>query len=167
MSKKIRIKKRINPDELDLKEKLVHIRRVSKTVAGGRRLRFSALVVVGDEQGHVGVGIGKGREIPEAIRKASQDAKKTLIKVPLKGTTIPHEIRAKYSAAEVLLKPASSGTGVRAGRAVRAVVEMAGIKDILTKSLGSSNPISVARATLKALSLLKDPEEVLKARGKL
>jgi len=167
LSKKIRIKKRINPDELDLKEKLVHIRRVSKTVAGGRRLRFSALVVVGDEQGHVGVGIGKGREIPEAIRKASQDAKKTLIKVPLKGTTIPHEIRAKYSAAEVLLKPASSGTGVRAGRAVRAVVEMAGIKDILTKSLGSSNPISVARATLKALSLLKDPEEVLKARGKL
>lgn len=150
----------------NLTERLVHLRRVAKTVTGGRKLSFSALVVVGDGQGKVGYGLAKGAEIPEAIRKASARAQKNLIRVPMKGTTITHEVRAKFSAAEVLLKPASPGTGVVAGSAVRAVVEMAGIKDILSKSLKSSNPINLVPATIKALSLLMDPEEELIKRGK-
>ena len=152
---------KINPDDLNLTENLVDIRRVAKTVAGGRRFSFSALMVVGDRQGHVGAGLGHGREVPEAIRKAGARAKKNLIRVPLSGTTIPHNIVTKFEAAKVLLKPASPGTGVIAGRSVRAVVEAAGIKDILTKSLGSSNPINVVRATMLALSQLKEQEREL------
>jgi small subunit ribosomal protein S5 len=157
---------RINPEELNLTEKLVHVRRVSKTVAGGRKLSFSALVVVGDDQGHVGSGLGKGKEIPVAIRKGAAAARKKIIRVPINGTTITHEIEAKFGAAEVFLKPAAPGTGVIAGRAVRAVVESAGIRDILSKSKGSSNPINVVQATLLALSQIKDPKAELAKRGK-
>lgn len=160
------MKQRINPDELNLTEKLVHVRRVAKTVAGGRKLAFSALVVVGDDQGHVGFGLGKGKEIPVAIRKGASTARKRLVRVPVKGTSITHEITAKYGAAEIFLKPAAPGTGVIAGKAVRAVVESAGIRDILSKSKGSSNPINVVQATLLALSRLKDPKEELAKRGK-
>lgn len=155
----------IDPDELNLTERLVHIRRVAKTVAGGRRFSFSALVVVGDGEGHVGAGLGQGREVPEAIRKAGAIARKNLIRVPLVGSTIPHKMATKFGAAKVLLRPAAPGTGVIAGRAVRAVVEAAGIKDILTKSLGSSNPMNVVRATMLALSQLKEQEEELAKRG--
>lgn len=155
----------INPEELNLTEKLVRIRRVAKTVTGGRKLSFSALVVVGDDQGHVGFGLGKGKEIPIAIRKGAAVAKKNLVKVPMKGSTIPHEITAKFGAAKVFLKPAAPGTGVIAGSAVRAVVESAGIRDILSKSLGSPNPINVVQATIRALSELRDPEEELAKRG--
>jgi len=158
-------KNRIVPDELNLTERLVHIRRVAKTVAGGRRFSFSALVVVGDGEGHVGAGLGEGREVPEAIRKAGAIARKNLIRVPLVGGTIPHKMVTKYGAAEVLLRPAAPGTGVSAGRAVRAVVEAAGIKDILTKSLGSSNPINVVRATMLALGQMRQQEEELVKRG--
>ncbi|MDD5092996.1 MAG: 30S ribosomal protein S5 [Dehalococcoidia bacterium] len=157
---------RINPEELNLTEKLVHVRRVAKTVAGGRKLSFSALVVVGDDQGHVGFGLGKGKEIPVAIRKGAAVARKKLIRVPINGSTIHHEITAKFGAAEVFLKPAAPGTGVIAGKAVRAVVESAGIRDILSKSKGSSNPINVVQATLTALSQLRDPREELAKRGK-
>ena len=157
---------RINPEELNLTEKLVHVRRVAKTVAGGRKLSFSALVVVGDDQGHVGFGLGKGKEIPVAIRKGAATARKKIIRVPINGTTITHEIGAKFGAAEVFLKPAAPGTGVIAGRAVRAVVESAGIRDILSKSKGSSNPINVVQATLLALSQIKDPKAELAKRGK-
>ena len=153
------------PETLNLTEKLVDIRRVAKTVAGGRRMSFSALVVVGDNEGHVGYGIGKGKEIPVAIKKATASAKKNLVKVPLKGNTIPHETVAKFCAARVFLKPASPGTGVIAGKAVRAVVESAGVRDILTKSLGSHNPINVVPATIKALSQLMDADEVLAKRS--
>ncbi|MFA4835412.1 MAG: 30S ribosomal protein S5 [Dehalococcoidia bacterium] len=156
---------RINPEELNLTEKLVHVRRVAKTVTGGRKLSFSALVVVGDDQGHVGFGLGKGKEIPVAIKKGAAAARKRLIRVPVKGTTITHEITAKFGAAEVLLKPAAPGTGVIAGKAVRAVVESAGIRDLLSKSLGSSNPINVVQATMLALSRLKDPKAELARRG--
>ncbi len=155
----------INPDELNLTERLVQIRRVAKTVAGGRRFSFSALVVVGDGEGHVGSGLGQGREVPEAIKKAGAIARKNLIRVPLVGSTIPHKIATKFGAAKVLLRPAAPGTGVIAGRAVRAVVEAAGIKDILTKSLGGSNPINVVRATMLALSQLKQQDEELAKRG--
>lgn len=155
----------IDPDELNLTERLVHIRRVAKTVAGGRRFSFSALVVVGDGEGHVGAGLGQGREIPEAIRKAGAIARKNLIRVPLVGSTIPHKMATKFGAAKVLLRPAAPGTGVIAGRSVRAVVEAAGIKDILTKSLGGSNPINVVRATMLALSQLRQQEEELAKRG--
>jgi small subunit ribosomal protein S5 len=150
---------RIDPTELALNDKLVYINRVSKVVKGGKRLRFSALVVTGDGEGHVGVGVGKANTVPEAINKAGATAKKNLIKVPLAGDTIPQEIRARFGAAEVLLKPASMGTGVIAGGSVRAVMEAAGIKDVLTKSLGSPNRINTARATMCALSMLKNPEE--------
>jgi small subunit ribosomal protein S5 len=156
---------RINPEELNLTERLVHIRRVSKTVAGGRRFSFSALVVVGDGEGHVGAGLGKGREIPEAIRKAGAIARRNLIRVPLLGSTIPHKMATKFGAAEVMLRPAGPGTGVIAGKAIRAVVEAAGIKNILTKSLGGSNPINVVRATILALSQLRQEEEELAKRG--
>jgi len=151
---------------LDLKEKVVNIGRVTKVVKGGRNFRFSALVVVGDENGHVGAGIGKATEIPDAIRKGIEDAKKHLIKVPIVNTTIPHEVIGDYGAGKVLLKPAPEGTGVIAGGPVRAVLELAGVHDIRTKSLGSNNPINMVNATIDALSQLKTVEEVAKLRGK-
>ena len=155
---------KIDPTELTLSEKLISVNRVAKVVKGGKRLRFSALVVTGDGGGHVGIGLGKAKEVPTAISKAGATARKNLIKVPLAGTTIPHEIRTKYGAADVLLKPASPGTGVIAGGSVRAVLEAAGVKDILTKSLGSSNRINTAKATMLALSQLKNPKEELAKR---
>ena len=147
-----------------LNDKLVYINRVAKVVKGGKRLSFSALVVTGDGNGHVGIGVGKANEVPGAINKASVIAKKSLIEVQLAGTTIPYEIRAKFSAAKVLLKPAAPGTGVVAGGSIRAVLEAAGIKDVLTKSLGSSNRINMAKAAMLALSQLKNPKEELARR---
>ena len=157
---------RIDASVLDLKERLVAINRVSKTVKGGRIFKFAALMVVGDGKGHVGFGIGKSGEVPDAIRKGSEDAKKNLIKVPLKGSTIPHEFIGEYGAARVLMKPAAPGTGVIAGGPVRAVVESAGIKDIRTKALRSNNPCNVVRATIEGLRSLRNAEEVAELRGK-
>ena len=157
---------RIDGSVLDLKEKLVAINRVSKTVKGGRIFKFAALMVVGDGKGTVGFGIGKSGEVPDAIRKGIEDAKKNLIRVPLKGSTIPHEVLGSYGAARVLMKPAAPGTGVKAGGPVRAVVESAGIKDIRTKALRSNNPCNVVRATIEGLSQLRTAAEIAELREK-
>ena len=156
----------VDPNELELEERVIEINRVAKVQQGGRRMAFRTVVVVGDRQGHVGVGVGKANEVPEAIRKGVERAKRSLIRVPIVGTTIPHEIRQGFKVAQVVLKPAAPGTGVIACSAVRAVVELAGIKDILTKSMGNSNPVNLCRATLCALDNLCGVEEEAARRGK-
>ncbi len=157
--------KRIDASELDLKEKLVVVNRVSKTVQGGRVARFAAHMEVGDENGHVGYGLGKAAEVPEAIRKGIKDAKKNMITVSLKDTTIPHEIIGEFGAGKVLLKPAAPGTGIIAGKTVRAVVELAGVKYIRAKSLRSNNPTNVVKATFEGLKALRTAQEVAAVRG--
>ena len=160
-----KIRDRVDAQGMELKERVVQINRVAKVVKGGRRFSFSAVVVVGDGQGHVGAGLGKAGEVPEAIRKGVEDAKKNLIRIPRVGTTIPHEVRHEYAAARVMLKPASQGTGVIAGSSVRAVMEAAGIRDILSKVHGSTNPVNVVKATVEALDSLRSAEEVAAQRG--
>ncbi len=160
-------KKRIEVDGLELQDRLVYINRVAKVVKGGRRFSFSAIVVVGDGNGRVGYGLGKANEVPDAIRKAVERAKKDLIQVPVTKGTIPHEIMAKYGTSQVFMKPASEGSGVIAGRAVRAVVEVAGITNLLTKCYGSRNHHNVVKATIRGLSLLKSPDTALRQRGKM
>lgn len=157
---------RIDASTLDLKEKMVAINRVAKVVKGGRNFRFTALMVVGDENGHVGIGLGKAAEIPEAVRKGVEDAKRNMIEVPIVGTTIPHAVEGRFSKGHVRMLPAEEGTGVIAGGPVRAVLELAGIKDIRTKSFGTNNPINCAKATLDGLKQLRTAEEIARMRGK-
>ena len=156
---------KINPSELNLTDKVVHINRVAKVVKGGRRFSFSALVVVGDGNGHVGYGLGKANEVPEAIRKGVEQAKKNIIKVPVENGTVPYEVLGHFGAGRVLIKPASAGTGVIAGGAARAVFEAAGVHNILSKCLGSNNPHNVVKATVSGLMLLKSPQEIIARRG--
>jgi small subunit ribosomal protein S5 len=156
---------RIDPTKLALEERVVQINRVAKVVKGGRRFSFSAVVVVGDGAGHVGAGLGKAGEVPEAIRKGVEDAKKNILRIPMVGTTIPHEVRTQFGASKIMLKPASQGTGVIAGGSARAVLEAAGIRDILSKTYGSTNPVNVTRATIEALRGLHSAEELGARRG--
>ena len=156
----------LNINENDLEERVVAINSVAKTVKGGRRMNFGAVVVVGDRNGHVGLGTGKAAEVPEAIRKAVEDGKKNLITIPRAGSTVPHEVIGKFNGGNVLLKPAQAGSGIAAGGPVRAVVELGGIADITSKSLGSNSPINIVRATLEAIKSLKSPEDVAALRGK-
>ena len=160
------MQKRIDPTALDLKERLVAVNRVAKVVKGGRNFRFSALMVVGDENGHVGVGMGKAAEIPEAIRKGIEDAKRHMIEVPIVGSTIPHAVEGCFGKGHVRMLPAEEGTGVIAGGPARAVLEMVGIKDIRTKSYGSNNPANCVKATMEGLSQLRTAEQVARLRGK-
>ena len=162
----IKTRDRIDPSQLDIKDTVVSINRVTKVVKGGKNLSFSALVVVGDGHGVVGFGVGKAKEVPSAIKKGIEAAKKMLIKVPLEGTTVPHPVLGRFGAGQVLLKPAPEGTGIIAGAGVRAVVESCGISNVLTKSIGSANPHNVVRATFQALSELRDPRAVRRMRGK-
>jgi len=162
----MKTRERIDPSQLDIKDTVVSINRVTKVVKGGKNLSFSALVVVGDGHGIVGFGVGKAKEVPSAIKKGIEAAKKSLIRVPLAGTTIPHPIVGHFGAGSVLLKPAPDGTGIIAGAAVRAVVEAAGVANIMTKSLGSANPHNVVRATIAGLDSLKDPKMLARLRGK-